>query len=702
MHLSPLQSRLAASFIASCLLIALYFSLFSPNFALAAELQDAPPIILLDDVDSDLDVSLGLDPDLGSPLDPMYEPEFAAFDKSILGRRQVRDSNVLKNNEAFPLNVEQGVTERFIFELSQLSEREPEVGSLELRDEDHMWEEVEEDDEEGDDKEEERQQEEEDEYSDDLNDESLDTEPADSNSSFVEQKLWKRQQGARRIFISANTCLQPQAFNATKTTQPPPQLTLYVSTSTDNVEPGPDADSSSQVSMVFKEGAIMYNFTTTSDIYVSVHAPNVTEIFDGPYNMKIAISTDGYYYSYNVDDDADLIWVDSDSQGALLITHNLTDSNDEGEQQKYMEAPPYVLFAQDKSDPSINGVKYSFCGLEQYAQIATTKDGKYSNMVQTGMTRRGQGNYPKQQFFFSGLKPSTSYIGILANATNPGSSNLVGSGGHVFKATNFQTKSGKLFSRDPGSIQVGTNAQELIQPDHGNCNIVLNLTFCDQVAYSVPSNPKFGNASVLAKFYDDYAAEAYAFFKKALAQIPCEAPVTQRYSLTRNCSDCDAAYKDWLCSVTIPRCEDFSNNASYLHPRAMSQPFPNGETLDNATMSWYAEKYGDGKVLSKAFMESRSSRIDEFIKPGPYKEVLPCDYLCYRLVQSCPSSMGFGCPLFGQKGFNSSYYVKNETNGEVVCNYPGSAHIFSGSSKDAVSVALTIAVLVLVSLLLAC
>lgn len=698
MHLSPLQSRLAASFIASCLLVVLYLTLYSPNFALAADLEDAPPMILLDDADLDLDVSLGPVSDLDSPLDPMYEPEFAAFDRSILGRRQVRDTNVLKNNEAFPLNVVQGVTERFVFELSQLSEEESETGSLELRDEEHILGEKRQDEEE-----EEEMEEEEDRGN--LHDEGLDTEPVDSNFVSSEQGLGKRQQGARQLFISANTCLQPQAINATKTTQPPPQLTLYISTSTDNVEPGPEADDSTQVSMVFKEGAIMYNFTAMSDVYVGVHAPNVTEIFEGPYNMKIHISTDSYYYSYNVDEDADLIWVDSDSQGALLITHNLTDSNDEKEQQKFMETPPYVLFAQDKSDPSINGVKYSFCGLEQYAQIATTKDGKYSNMVQTGMTKRGQGNYPKQQFFFSGLKPSTSYIGILANVTNPGSSNVAGSGGHVFKATNFQTKSGKLFSRDPGSSanQVGTNAaQELIQPDHGNCNIVLNLTFCDQVAYSVPSNPNFGNASVLAKFYDDYAAEAYGFFKKALAQVACEAPVTQRYSLTRNCSDCEAAYKDWLCSVTIPRCEDFSNNASYLHPRAMSQPFPNGEMLDNATVSLYNEKYGDGKSLSTAFMHSRSSRIDEFVKPGPYKEVLPCDYLCYRLVQSCPSSMGFSCPLPGQKGFNSSYYIKNETNGEVVCNYPGSAHIFSGSSKDAVSVALTVAVLVLVSLLLAC
>ncbi|EGO60579.1 hypothetical protein NEUTE1DRAFT_57146 [Neurospora tetrasperma FGSC 2508] len=690
MHLGPLHSRLAASFIAVSLLVVFHITLFSLDCALAAELEDAPPILLLDDVDSDLDVSQGSVSDLGSPLDQMYEPEFAAFDRSIIGRDQVRDTNTLINNEAFQLNVRQGDTERFVFKLSQLSERELQVASLELRDEEHTWEDQDED-------EDEAKEDEKEEDNDDLSGKGLDRDSVDLNLASAEQKLGKRQQGARRLFLSANTCLQPQAFNATKTTQPPPQLTLYVSTSTDNVEPGPGADSNSQVSMVFNEGAIMYNFTTTTDVYVGVHAPNVAEIFDKPYNIKIAISTDGYYYSYNVDDDADLIWVDSDSQGALLITHNLTDSNDEKEQQRIMNTPPYVMFAQDKSDPSINGVKYSFCGLEQNAQIATTKDGKYSNMVQTGMTKRGQGNFPKQQFFFSGLKPSTSYLGILAktNVTDTGSPNVVGGGGHVFKATNFQTKSGKLLSRNPGSSQVGTKAQELIQADHGNCNIVLNLTFCDQVAYSVPSNPNFGNASVLAKFYDDYAAEAYGYFKKALAQVACEAPVTQRYSLTRNCSDCEAAYKDWLCSVTIPRCEDFSNNASYLHPRAMSQPFPDGERLDNVTMSLYAENYGDGKVLGKAFLQSRSSRIDEFIKPGPYKEVLPCDYLCYRLVQSCPSSMGFGCPLPGQKGFNSSYYIKNETNGEVVCNYPGSAHIFSGSSKDAVSVGLTIVVLVL-------
>ena len=142
------------------------------------------------------------------------------------------------------------------------------------------------------------------------------------------------------------------------------------------------------------------------------------------------------------------------------------------------------MYAKNKDDRSIDGLKYSYCGLQKHAQIAATKNGQFSSMVSTGMTKRGPGNLPKQQFFFSGLNSSASYLGILAR---DGSENgFAGGGGHVFRATSFSTKS-----------------------DHGNCGIVFNLTFCDQVAYSVPSNPNFGNSTQLAKFYDDFAAEMY-------------------------------------------------------------------------------------------------------------------------------------------------------------------------------------------------
>ncbi|KAK5662807.1 hypothetical protein OQA88_6217 [Cercophora sp. LCS_1] len=602
MQLSILQSRLAASVIASCLLIVLYLTLFSPHFALAAELGNESPVFL-DIYDVSVDsVSRG-------PLDPTYEPEFSAFDRSIIGRAPAGVS-ALTNNEAMPMNVLAGTTQLFMFTVPPLAAG----NSLELRDEHGAV---------GVDRDEHR-------------------------------KLGRRQAG-RTVYISANTCEQPQPADASNTDEGPPQLRLYVSTTAENEAPGPLASADEQVVLDFNEGAVMYNLSATGDVFVGVFAPNVSSEFEGTYNFRIAASTTNFFYSYNVTDDADLIWVDSDAQGALLITHNLTETNDFAVEQQIMSTQPYVMFAHNKKDKSINGLKLSYCGLQNHAQIAGTKNGQLAGMVSTGMTKRGPGNLPKQQFFFSGLNSSADYVGILARDGNSSVSGngQVGGGGHVFKATAFSTKS-----------------------DHGNCAIVVDLDFCDQVAYSVPSNPNFGNATVIAKFYDDYAKTMYDNFNKSLAQIACEAPSTQRYSLARNCSDCAAAYKDWLCSVTIPRCEDFDNPADYLQPRNMAQPFPNGDLLDEASRAKYS-----GLANTRAFNSSRNPRIDEFVKPGPYKEVLPCEDLCYNIVQSCPSSLGFSCPRLNHIGFSTSYGMRNGSEG-LTCNYQGSAHTISAATRS--------------------
>lgn len=270
-----------------------------------------------------------------------------------------------------------------------------------------------------------------------------DTSPHDG-----ERSLRKRQE-SHTVYISANTCLQPQPVNPSKTTSDPPQLTLYVSTSPDNTTPGPLADEKTQKKVIFKQGAVVFKFSVSDDVYIGVHAPDTGDQFSGPYNVRLAASVDSFYYTYNDLDDADLVWVDSDSQGALLITHNLTQSSDPAEAEAVMRSEPYVLFAHNKKDRAINGLKYSFCGLQSYAQIAAMRDGRHNTMVRTGMTKRGQGNLPKQQFFFNGLNASADYIGILAkdgedhgNLERRQSGERRGS--EVFKATSFSTKSGKF------------------------------------------------------------------------------------------------------------------------------------------------------------------------------------------------------------------------------------------------------------------
>ena len=89
-----------------------------------------------------------------------------------------------------------------------------------------------------------------------------------------DEGLLKRQ-SAVQIYISANTCVQPQPNSSTSSLQAP-QLTLYISTATQNTCPGPGQDAGSQIAIPFTEGAVTYNASASSDVYLSVAAANLT------------------------------------------------------------------------------------------------------------------------------------------------------------------------------------------------------------------------------------------------------------------------------------------------------------------------------------------------------------------------------------------------------------------------------------------
>lgn len=200
-----------------------------------------------------------------------------------------------------------------------------------------------------------------------------------------------------------------------------------------------------------------------------------------------------------------------------------------------------------------------------------------------------------------------------------------------------------------------------------NCQIIYNLDFCDQVSYAVPSNPNVFNSTALAQLYDDSARSAYTGFNYSLQQIPCDAPNTAQYSLTKTCDDCAREYKNWLCAVKIPRCEDFSSDKAYLQPRALGYNFINGSSLpqDNP----YANQTFKDRISTNS---SRNPLIDDQIKPGPYKELMPCNELCYALVRSCPAKLGFGCPTEGRM-MAMSYGVSGECNDPSGLFIPSSA-----------------------------
>lgn len=395
MQLSPLQSRLIASLAASFVVFALYLLLCSPYLALAAELVagDEP--------------SLGLDFEHTNGMQLSYQPEFGLFDRDIVGRA-AQDIIPLSNNAPKALNLEPGSKACYVINQGMLSGRD---GASNRRD---------------------------------ARNRNVDIEGP--YGSYLDASLLQRAD-ATTLYISANTCLKP-SINGSQA----PQLSLFVSNSSDIDCPGPSQDDSKQQKLDFVSGAVMYSINATADVYISVVAPNVTgNTYQGMWNFEIAASTDEYYYRYDTNTSAQLLWMDSDSTSALLLTRNLTENTNDV-QRIMNETLPYELFVENANNSATQGLENSICGLQNNAQIFVSKtaQGKINNVMNTALTTRGPGGFPKQQFYFGGLNESSSYTGFLVKTPHD-SSDIVnnnaeagtqGGGGVVYTPTSFQTTAG--------------------------------------------------------------------------------------------------------------------------------------------------------------------------------------------------------------------------------------------------------------------
>lgn len=449
---------------------------------------------------------------------------------------------------------------------------------------------------------------------------------------------------SKTLFLSANTCQQPSpgVNNASA-----PQLILVVSNSSELACHSPSKNSEAKT---FTEGAVTLSLNMTGDLFVGVSAPNVSTDFRGGYNFEIGASPDDFLHRYEGEDRSELLWMDSDSTSAILATRNLTE--EESEIKRVMVEPlPYELYVSNVEVPSSIGLRHSYCGLRNTAQIRASQssNNEANSPVKTAMTRRGPGGFPKQQFHFVSLNSSSKYTGILVKKAREDGLNKrqdkaadLGPGSVVFRATDFETISGS------------------------SCKIVTDLEFCNEIQYAVPGNDRRFNNTGLGKAYDDYARKMYANFEKVMMQIPCDAPRTSLYSLARTCDDCKAAYKKWLCTVIMPRCEDFAASSNrFALARNVGQAFPNGTKLAPDVRLSLEQK--------PASNSSRNKFIDQEVQPGPYKEVLPCEDLCYEVVQSCPARIGFKCPRPEFPGFETSYGRRDQDASTVSCNFAGEA-----------------------------
>ncbi|EMD87618.1 hypothetical protein COCC4DRAFT_134557 [Bipolaris maydis ATCC 48331] len=552
-----------------------------------------------------------------------YEPEFGYLDRDLIGR-QVEEIDQLVNNQKMEKDIDPESTIHFVLERSQLRLRradEVSEDALEARGTENMSHEA-------------------------------GLEGRDMAEAQDGEGLSKRQTNGTRVWITANTCKQPVPNgNATEASRNHPQLVMYVSTSPKNKRPGPSATDNTITNLttgLFNSGYASFEFNTTSDVYIGISAPKLEEDWYGSWNFELAASTDGPYHNYNASDPF-LYMIDTDSESALFITYDLGDSNSTEAVEKWKQQNPFSMYAFQAGEYTpITGMERSYCAIKDQFNVNTTRNFTIDSRITTKFGVNKDDNFPKNQFHVRGLQRATTYNGfvVIEGSQEPEyipGAGMTRGGGRVFQAFNWTTKA------------------------DDSCQVLFDLDFCDSVAYAVPSNASFKfNDTALAEIYDNQAREYYANFTKSLAQVACDAKPESQYSLARTCADCERDYKNWLCMVLIPRCEDWTAKKSYLQPRNINAPFANGSVplRDEVALQFnatYPENVG--------FTQSRNPLIDELIKPGPYREMKPCEYICFDIVRSCPANLGFACPNGLQR--EVMYGKMDEDPNRLTCNFPG-------------------------------
>ncbi|CDO92611.1 unnamed protein product [Kluyveromyces dobzhanskii CBS 2104] len=463
------------------------------------------------------------------------------------------------------------------------------------------------------------------------------------------------------IFLSANICERPN------TVDDDVSLALYYtfdSTKTGNFT---EADSSFFTDGYLEALALRpYNTASSSEnnstyavLYVMVQLVNNTngEPFE-PESNALADKNEIWSYQISISQ-RDLVFqwdtrswlevVDTDYNSALLVTGNLTSTTKTASNYSIYDIDLYDIYVYEYEYANYFdnlNLSHSLCAIQNGPHLISSIDNSTNTnstrdmsensslsakdlAVYKSITTRGGG--AKEQFHITGLNSSTTYVAYVTKKLATSSAGLQESGGVLFSKQLFSTM------------------------DDSSCSLIFGLEFCDGVAYSVPSSSllTYDDKNQLAVIYDSIAESYYSNFSLALQLVQCDTEQDAKYSPLRTCTECASSYKNWLCSVSIPRCTT-EKSSYYVH---------------------------------RSSEESRNSMLNDLIKPtSDYYEVLPCIDTCVAMVRDCPSELGFTCPsytAYTDLMYNSYNFYETDQS-FLTCNFVGNAADlkFGHASKD--------------------
>jgi calcium channel MID1 len=419
---TPAQSRLLATVGATYILLALSpfayateDSAFSAVESLSQSVLESLPLAFAAGQD-DNSRSGGSDGSGG------YAPDFDYFDRSLLGRQEPQGPQIddLVNNKKVEKDINPGQTLYFVLKqgLTRLTRSdEAAIEALEARGTVSPLE--------------------------GPLDEAVAATEGKRNAEHIDtdEQLEKRQTG-NRVWISANACRQPNPpTDNTGKSRNHPQLVMYASTSPRNQKPGPDSTDNlvtPPTGLLFEKGFANLTLQTNSDIYIGISAPNLEPDWFGSWHFEIAASTDGPFHGYD-NTNPYLFMIDTDSDSALFITYNLSDSSNDAD--KWKQNNPFTMYAFEVDAVApFNGMERSLCAMENYSNLTNAT-------TEISITTKFGDNLPKSQFHVQGLKAGKNYYGFLAAKgvqevlQLPGGGTVRG-GGMVFQQFNFTTKAG--------------------------------------------------------------------------------------------------------------------------------------------------------------------------------------------------------------------------------------------------------------------
>lgn len=241
----------------------------------------------------------------------------------------------------------------------------------------------------------------------------------------------------------------------------------------------------------------------------------------------------------------------------------------------------------------------SGCFLQTLASLVAP--GGANPTVTSSLVLRNQAEGWRTQFLVNGLQPSTNYTIYTLTAK--------GSGASLSAPAYFKTK-GTAFS----------------------CSLVHSLPFCPGVAWTAPFPPLEAgatayDASNFPTMIQQMLTQSLGNFTASLRTFPCGREI---YSIIQSCASCERAYRNWLCSVLIPRCGEV--DPSLEPPAALVARSVGSEN----TTSTFAR-------LDQTVFSTGDAVTD-------YMELLPCLETCHGVDRACPPNIGWTCP---RKGLNA-------------------------------------------------